>query len=459
MNLIFLLSVLLKGMGSVLEILVQIVITRAVGVDGYGTYSNWVNVIDLIYWMLFSGLVRCNTFYLSDLKVTIGAFRKTYYTRYALPLLAAAAAAALVLRRPFLCLVLAAVLLELLVQDRSSTYMARKRSTVALFGEYVLGRAVLLVGIVVLFRFPLQVDVLPYLMGLYLAQFALILLYFRLSSRPEAQPEEGRVSLRKLARYQRADIMVSLITFAPVVLQYAAVGAFEAGVVSIVMIVKRLVNFISGPAAKIFLPEFSRAYQTGDRAAIQESFASIMRIQMLFVGPLSVVLVGFPRVVLRILAPELVPCAGLFVMCAVVFLVAATLGPSAGLMQMTENEKNDNRFREVALVIMVLIFVAMRKNPFFVLYGLCAQTAIESVGKFVFISRWMGGTPVRVHTYLFWWLVPGLALALTWVFCLDDSMTAMLLFGVGTFAYQLWHELFREGLAQTIRERLQARNH
>ena len=80
MNLIFLLSVLLKGAGSVLEILIQIVITRAIGVGGYGTYSNWVNVVDLIYWIFFSGLVQCNTFYLSDLNVTIGGFRKIIIT-------------------------------------------------------------------------------------------------------------------------------------------------------------------------------------------------------------------------------------------------------------------------------------------------------------------------------------------------------------------------------------------
>ena len=437
-----------------LEILIQIVITRAIGVGGYGTYSNWVNVIDLIYWMLFSGLIRCNTFYLSDLNVTIGAFRKQYYLRYVLPILGAAAAAGLILHKPFFCLILAAVLLELLVQDRSSTYMARKRSTVALFGEYVLGRALLLVGIAVFFRLPAKGEALPFLIGLYIAQFALILLYFQLSRRPETHPVKGSVSLRKLVRYQRADIMVSLITFAPVVLQYAAVGAFEAGVVSIVMIVKRLVNFISGPAAKIFLPEFSRAYQAGNMEGIRASFASIMRIQMLFVGPLSVVLIGFPHVVLRILAHELVPYSGLFVMCATCFLLAAALGPSAGLMQMTNHEKQDNLYRETALLVMILIFVLMRRNPFFVLFGLCAQTAIESVGKFVFVCRWMGGTPVRVHTYLFWWLMPGLALALTWIFCLDDSMTAMLLLGAGTFAYQLWHELFREGLAEAIRKRL-----
>ena len=437
-----------------LEILIQIVITRTIGVGGYGTYSNWVNVVDLIYWILFSGLVRCNTFYLSDLNVSIGAFRKKYYLRYVLPLLAAAAAVSLILHRPFLCLILAAVLLELLVQDRSSTYMARRRSTTALFGEYVLGRAVLLIGIVVLFRLPLQGEALPYLMSLYLAQFALILLYFWLSRRPETHPVEGSVSLRKLARFQRADIMVSLITFAPVVLQYAAVGAFEAGVVSIVMIVKRLVNFISGPAAKIFLPEFSRAYQAGNMEAIRASYSSIMRIQMLFVGPLSVVLIGFPHVVLRILAHELIPYSGLFVMCAACFLLSAALGPSAGLMQMTNHEKQDNLYRETALLVMILIFVILRKNPFFVLYGLCAQTAIEAVGKFIFISRWMGSTPVPVKTYLFWWLAPALALAAAWALHLGDSLWMMLLFGAATFGYMFWRELFKEGLADTIRERL-----
>ena len=38
MNLIFLLSVILKGLGAVLEILLQILITDHLGVDGYGTY-------------------------------------------------------------------------------------------------------------------------------------------------------------------------------------------------------------------------------------------------------------------------------------------------------------------------------------------------------------------------------------------------------------------------------------
>lgn len=453
MNLMFLLSVQLKVIGSVLEVCIQIVITRSLGVSGYGTYSSWVNIADLLYWFLFSGLVRCNTFYLSNQDLSINAFRKKFYTRYVLPLLVAAAIIALYLQKPFLCLIFMTTLLELLVQDCSSTYMARKRSSVALFGEYVLGRALLLIGIVAILRLPLRGGMLAWLMGLYLLQFALILVYFWLEKKREVHPLEVRVPLNKLVRYQRADIVQSLITQAPVIVQYAAVGAFEAGVVSIVMIIKKIVNFISGPAAKVFLPEFSRAYQAGELAAIRGAFSSIMRIQMLFIGPLSVLLLGFPRVVLRILAPEIVPHVRLFTMCATVFLLAAALGPSAGLMQMTENEKYDNCFREIALVIMVAIFIELRANPFFVLYGLCAQTAIESIGKFVFVSRWMGGVPVKVRTYLSWWVAPASALVLTQVLCLGESLWAMLILSVAVFGYMLRCELTKEGILEAIREK------
>ena len=65
MNLIFLFSVVLKGLGAVLEILLQILITAKLQVEGYGTYSAWINSADLIFWVCFSGLVKCNTFYLS----------------------------------------------------------------------------------------------------------------------------------------------------------------------------------------------------------------------------------------------------------------------------------------------------------------------------------------------------------------------------------------------------------
>ena len=137
------------------------------------------------------------------------------------------------------------------------------------------------------------------------------------------------------------------------------------------MLVKKLVNFISGPATKIFLPEFSRLYHEKKKDKIRDNFKSIMRMQMLFVSPMAVILIGFPDVILSVLAKELITYKNLFVVCSIVFLVTATLGPCGGLMQMTDNEKKDNRYREIAMVIMIFVMFVFSKNSLFVLYGLC----------------------------------------------------------------------------------------
>ena len=81
-------------------------------------------------------------------------------------------------------------------------------------------------------------------------------------------------------------------------MQFVIADPFTTGVLSVVMLVKRLINFISGPTAKIFLPEFTRLYHAGAYDRIRSVYGSIMRIQMLVVGPLAVILLAFPRVIL-----------------------------------------------------------------------------------------------------------------------------------------------------------------
>ena len=87
MSIVFLLSVILKGFGAVLEVLLQVMITRMMGLAGYGTYSTWVSAADLVYWVLFSGITKCNTFYLSNKGTELRRFKAKYYSRYVLPVL------------------------------------------------------------------------------------------------------------------------------------------------------------------------------------------------------------------------------------------------------------------------------------------------------------------------------------------------------------------------------------
>ena len=151
MNLVFFLSVILKGIGAVFEILLQILITKELGVSGYGDYSTWINAADMLFWVFFSGLVKCNTFYLSGRYSSISVFKRRYYGFYVLPVLAAAAGGVLLFGgSPMLCFIVAITGLELVFYDRSSTLIAWRQPRRSLIGENVLGRMTLLAGVFLL---------------------------------------------------------------------------------------------------------------------------------------------------------------------------------------------------------------------------------------------------------------------------------------------------------------------
>lgn len=444
MNLIFLLSVLLKGLGAVLEILLQMLVTARMGVSGYGTYSAWINGADLIFWVCFSGVVKCNTFYLSGGETTIREFKKRYFLRYALPVLAVILILAVTFgKNAMLAFVPAITMLELLVLDRSSTLITRGRGTDSLVGEYVLGRLTLVLGVLVLgWTGSLSQGS---LLILYVLQYLLVLAFFLLrQGRGKVYRDiSAELSLQKWSQYQRSDLMHSMIEQMPVVMQFFFSGAFEAGVVSVVLLVKKLINFISGPTAKIFLPEFSRLYRAGDHDKIRTVYGSIMRIQMLIVGPLAVVLLGFPRVILGILAKELVSYDWLFMGCSVIFLLVATLGPCGGILQMTGNEKTDNRIRLAALALMAAVMVLTIRDSYFVLYGLCVQVAAEAIGKYIYICRWMQRSPTGAAEYLGWWLLPAAVVALSYALGVNDSFLWMVLCAGSVFAVSGLNELRR----------------
>lgn len=100
MNFIFILSVILKGIGAVLEIALQILLTKLIGLSGYGSYSTWISGADLLFWVFFSGLIKCNTYYLSRGSSSLSHFKKLYYIRYMLPLAAVFVLVLILLKRP-----------------------------------------------------------------------------------------------------------------------------------------------------------------------------------------------------------------------------------------------------------------------------------------------------------------------------------------------------------------------
>ena len=194
-----------------LEVLLQVMITRMLGLAGYGTYSTWVSAADLVYWVLFSGITKCNTFYLSNKGTELRRFKAKYYSCYVLPVLTTLALVlALEKGRGGYTVIALITGMELLVMDHSSTMMAQGQPGSALFGEYVLGRLFLVLGTLVLYK--TERLSLGTLLALYVIQYAGILVLFLIKRDREPRRDISKeLSLRKWGSYQRADLIQALM--------------------------------------------------------------------------------------------------------------------------------------------------------------------------------------------------------------------------------------------------------
>jgi len=397
------LSIGIKAISAVIEIAIQMLITNGVGVSQYGNYTFFISLIEGAYFVLFSGIIKLNTFYLSTPVSSLLNFKKKYILRYVTPIIAVIVVSFTIMRNPYG--VLAGIILYIyyFAFDTSSVFFSRGNQLPALLGEYLFGRLVLLIGVFTTIKLNTATGLI--LLGLYGLQFVTMLCWFA-SRREQLKPgtAEVKVPMRKLVEYQVSDVANSLISYSPTILQFAVGGAFTAGFTGIISIVKRFINFISGPTAKVFLPEFSRLYKNGEREKLEQSYLMIVRIQMVFIGTIGAVLIGFPHLFLKMFSPELEQYSAIFTGTAISLLIIAGIGPVTGMLQMTGNEKICNWNQWISIGIMILVWVILRKKPLFAIYGLCIQAVVEGGIKYFSVCRWFGKNVVPIKNYILLWL-------------------------------------------------------
>lgn len=397
------LSIGIKGISAVIEIAIQMLITNQVGVSNYGNYTFFVSLIEGGYFLLFSGSIKLNTFYLSTPTSSLHNFKKKFNCFYVFPVIAIIVVAFAILKNPYGVISAFILLIFYIAYDTSSVFFARGNQLPALLGEYLFGRIVLFVGIVTVVKLDKATSII--LLVLYGFQYFSMLLWFLpFKSKIEVGTEEVNVPKRKIIEYQVSDIAYSLIGYLPTILQYIIGGAFTAGFTGIVSLVKKFINFISGPTAKVFLPEFSRLYKSGEKARLEQSYLMIVRIQMIFIGTIGAVLIGFPNLILHMFSPDLEKYSVVFTGTAVSLLIVAGIGPVTGMLQMTGNEKICNRNQWISIAIMILVCLLFNKKPLFAVYGLCAQAITEGSMKYYSVCKWFGKNVVPVKNYALLWL-------------------------------------------------------
>lgn len=397
-----LLSIGIKAISALVEIGIQILITNNVGVTGYGSYTFFVSLIEFSYFFFFSGSVKLNTFYLSSPESSISRFKKIYVLRFIAPVLATMILFFAIRTDFYGFLATVIIFVYYLAYDRSSVFLSRGYQAPALLGEYLLSRLVMLVGLIVCLQLNRATGLV--LLVLYGVQFITMLVWFiPFGKKMQKGTEEVEVPLKKLWEYQKSDVANALISYSPTILQYIIGGAFTAGFTGIISIAKKFINFISGPTAKVFLPEFSRLYKSGDKNQLQRSYLMIVRIQMVFIGTIGAAMIGFPDLILKLFSSELQVYSMVFMVTASCLLLIAGIGPVTGLLQMTGSERVCNRNQWISIGVMVVVWGVFYKEPLFAVYGLCVQAVVEGVLKYYSVCKWFGKSVVPIRNYIILW--------------------------------------------------------
>lgn len=391
------LSMLLKAAGAILEIGGQVIITRLGGVELFGEYSFNVALSDIICWLFFSGIVKVNAFYVAN-GYDLRSWRRKYILAFALPVVVILSAGFGLLYSAVAAVAVFASLGYVLQLDLSSIALGCRKYRVSLIGEYLVSRIVIVVGAVAFAAAGL------------LTPFSVTLLYglgyvgsiaFFLAARGGVVQGDRKLDgsqtaalPRQMLTFQMTDVANGLINQAPTIIQYLFAGAFQAGVLSVVLVTRKVISFVAGPTAKVYLPEFARLYGEGDYPGLRRVYSDIVVLQLCFVLPICLVMVGASSEILSIYNPVLAEYGSYMQFASLIFFVMVLFGPQGNFLSMTGKAHVEAWTKWASLVAMAATMALTFGDPLFVMYGIAAQVLVDALGKLCFVVKALGGSPI-----------------------------------------------------------------
>lgn len=402
MNILIFFSLIVKLLGSVIEIGSQALISQFWSVETYGTYSFFISLAEAFYALFFSAIIKFNNFYIPQ-KCRISDFKRKFYTHYAVPVFGTGFVIACLLRRPQLIWACIAGFFYFCAMDISSKMMSYGRYKAALLGEYCVGRLFVIVLVAVTIIIPQRR--MESLYAVYALQYvAAIVFYKKVNTKALEDPEKEQPledsAVKKYVVFQLTDIGHMVIMQTSVIVQYIFGGAYQTALVSIVLVVRKLINFITGPTSKLYQPEFAKKYNAGDMKGLQDVYAQITRTQLCFMMPVFTFLVARPDLLLSVYNKSLVGHGSLVQGTAVVFLLMIAFGPLTNFLCMTGNEKSDTVSNWLSVAVMYGTMFLTRANSYFVVYGFCAQIIFSTLYKAAVYIKYMKALTMPLMDYM-----------------------------------------------------------
>lgn len=396
-------SMLLKAAGAVLEIGGQVVITRLGGVELFGEYSFNVALSDIVCWLFFSGIVKVNAFYVAN-GYDLRSWRRKYILAFVLPVVVILTAGFGLFYSAVAAVAVFASLGYVLQLNFSSIALGCKKYRVSLIGEYIISRIVIVLGALAFAATgclnPFSVTLL-YGLG-YVGSIAFFLLARGgvLQGSKKLDESQAAALPRQMATFQMTDVANGLINQAPTIIQYLFAGAFQAGVLSVVLVTRKVISFVAGPTAKVYLPEFARLYGERDYPGLRRVYSDIVVLQLCFVLPICLVMIGASSEILSIYNPALAEYGAYMQFASAIFFVMVLFGPQGNFLSMSGQAHVEAWTKWVSLAVMVITMAVTFGDPLFVMYGIAAQVLVDSLGKLSFVVRALGGFPIDARSAL-----------------------------------------------------------
>lgn len=402
MSILVVFSLAVKAFGAVLEIVSQALISQRWSVETYGTYSFFVALAEIVFNAFFAGIVKFNNYYISQGR-DVRKIKKGYYAFFTFPIVCVGMVFSLWAKNTVLVLACIAGFTYLLAMDSSSSLMSNGKYKVALIGEYTFGRVFLLL-IIFLLSFFNRADV-QLLYWAYIMQFVAVFIFYLPSlwksktNQPMQKAPPLHDAIKKYLVFQSTEISHTIVMQTSVIVQYIFGGAYQTALVSIVLVVRRLINFVSGPTSKLYQPEFSKRYAAGDKEGLARVYAQITRLQLCFMMPVLSFLIAAPSFLLKIYSDDLVGYGALVQITSLVFLYMIAFGPQSNFLSMTGNEKSDTISNWLSVVVMYLSMMLFKSNTYFVVIGFCVQILFCTTYKLVVYIRYMKKLPMSIEDY------------------------------------------------------------
>lgn len=402
MNILIFFSLIVKLFGSVIEIGSQALISQFWSIETYGTYSFFVSLAEAFYALFFSAIIKFNNFYIPQ-KCSISDFKRKFYTHYAIPIFGAGFIVSCWLKRPQLIWACVAGFFYFCAMDTSSKMMSYGRYKAALLGEYCIGRLFVVTFVVVTLIIPQHR--IEYLYIIYALQYVAAIIFYKkvnpkIPKKQETEQPLENSAVKKYVIFQLTDIGHMVIMQTSVIVQYLFGGAYQTALVSIVLVVRKLINFITGPTSKLYQPEFAKKYNAGDMKELRVVYAQITRTQLCFMMPVFTFLVARPDLLLSLYNKSLVGHGSLVQGTAVVFLLMIAFGPLTNFLCMTGHEKSDTVSNWLSVAVMYLTMFLTKESSYFVVYGFCAQIIFSTLYKTIVYIKYMKDLTMPLKDYV-----------------------------------------------------------